>query len=144
MLPRTHIVKESEFDSKWYLFDAKDQILGRLATKISRVLTGKGRVTFAPHQVAGDHVIVVNASKIKVTGNKLKDKIYKHYTGYPGGLVEYNLETLLRKKPREVIFRAVERMLPKSSRGQARMMRRLHVYADSTHEQQAQKPIEVK
>ncbi len=140
MLPRTYIPKQTEIEQKWYLVDAKDQILGRLATRLARLLTGKAKRLYTPHLDCGDHVIVINAKKIRVTGNKLKAKIYTHYTGYNAGLKITNLEALLAKKPTAVIFKAVERMLPKN-RMQARMMKRLHVYPDETHEQQAQKPV---
>ena len=143
MLPRTYIPKQTEFPEKWYLIDAKDQILGRLAVKVGRILTGKDKRNFTPHLMCGDHVVIINAKQIRVTGNKLKDKVYTHYTGYPGGLHSANLETLLTKKPTEVISRAVERMLPKN-RQTAKLMKRLHVYPEGTHEQQAQKPVAIK
>ncbi|MBI4387916.1 MAG: 50S ribosomal protein L13 [Candidatus Omnitrophica bacterium] len=139
MLPKTYIPKETDIDRKWLLIDAKDQILGRLATRIASLLIGKGKAIYTPHMECGDHIVVVNAKQIRVTGAKLKNKIYSHYTGYPGGLHQYSFETLLAKKPEEIIIRAVERMLPKN-RLASRMMKRLHVYADGTHEQQAQKP----
>lgn len=139
-MTKTYIPKTGELDKKWFVIDAKDQVLGRLATRVARLLIGKGKVIYTPHMECGDHVIIINAKQIRVTGNKAKDKVYQHYTGYPDGLRQYNFETLLAKKPREIIFRAVERMLPKN-RMAAKMMTRLHVYADGTHEQQAQKPV---
>ncbi len=140
MLPKTYIPKENELQKKWHLIDAKDQILGRLATRISGLLIGKGKPLYTPHMDCGDHVIVINAKRIRVTGNKVKDKMYSHYTGYPGGLRQYNFETLMAKKPEEIITRAVQRMLPKN-RLAAKMIKHLHVYAGETHEQQAQKPV---
>jgi large subunit ribosomal protein L13 len=143
MPTKTYIPKQDEIEKKWFLIDAKDQVLGRLAVKVSRLLTGKGKPIYTPHLECGDHVVVINAKKIRVTGNKIKDKMYSHYTGYPGGLRQYNFETLLAKKPEEVIIRAVERMLPKNRMG-AKMIKHLHVYSDETHTQQAQKPVSLK
>ncbi len=140
MVPKTYIPKQGEIEQKWYLVDAKDQILGRLATRVARLLMGKGKPAFAPHLDCGDHVVLINAGKIKVTGNKLKDKIYSHYTGYPGGLRQYNFETLLKKSPKEVISRAVRRMLPKNRLAE-KQLKHLHVYAEASHENQAQKPV---
>ncbi len=142
MLPRTYIPKVNELEKKWFLIDAKDQVLGRLATKIARLLMGKGKVIYTPHLECGDHVVVVNAKKIRVTGNKMKDKVYSHYTGYPGGLHQYSFETLLAKRPGEIIIRAVERMLPKN-RLASKMIKHLHVYAEESHEQGAQKPVAI-
>ena len=140
MQTKTYIPKAGEIERKWYLIDAKDQILGRLATRISRLLTGKDKPLYTPHLECGDHVVVINAKKIRVTGNKLKDKLYRHYTGYPGGLHESTLEVMMVKKPEDVIMLAVERMLPKNRMG-AKMIKHLHVYSEETHEQQAQKPV---
>ena len=140
MLPKTYIPKEKEIERKWFLIDADGQILGRLATKVACLLMGKGKVIYTPHMEVGDYVIVINAKKIRVTGNKAKDKIYTHYTGYPGGIRQYNYETLMEKKPEQIIIRAVERMLPKNRLG-SKMIKHLHVYPDQEHEQQAQTPV---
>ena len=120
--------------------DAKDKILGRLATKIAVILRGKHKAIFTPHLDTGDGVIVINASKIKVTGRKLKQKIYRRYSGYPGGLREVPLETLLMKKPETVIQLAVRRMLPGGTLGR-NMMKKLKVYADDKHPHYAQNPV---
>lgn len=136
MSTKTYIPKASEIEKKWYLIDADGQILGRLAVKVASLLMGKGKVLYTPHLDCGDYVVVVNAAKVRVTGKKAKDKVYSHYTGYPGGLREYNFETLLAKKPKEVITRAVERMMP-NNRLRAKRMKHLHVYADGTHRHQA-------
>jgi len=143
MLTKTYILNTKDVEKKWHLIDATDQVLGRLATKVACLLMGKGKVTYTPHIDGGDYVVIINAKKIRITGNKAKDKIYTHYTGYSAGLRQYNFETLFAKKPTEVIVRAVERMLPKNKLG-TQMMKHLHVYPDGTHEQQAQNPVPLK
>ncbi len=142
---KTYIPKESDFKRKTYLVDASGKTLGRLATRIATVLIGKGKTVFAPDQLSGDQVIVINAKKIYISGRKPQQKIYTHYSGYPGGLKSYTFEELLAKKPEEIITRAVSRMLPKNTLGRE-MLRRLRVYAGSEHTHQAQKPeiMEVK
>jgi len=137
---KTYIAKKEDIKRIWYLVDAKDKILGRLATKIAVILRGKHKVIFTPHLDTGDGVIVINASKIKVTGRKLKQKIYRRYSGYPGGLREVPLETLLMKKPETVIQLAVRRMLPGGTLGH-NMMKKLKVYADDKHPHYAQNPV---
>lgn len=127
---------------KWYLLDAKGKVLGRLATQIARLLTGKYKKTYVPYWENGDHVVVINAKDIAVTGKKRKEKIYDHYTGYPGGIRQYNFEKLLQKSPREIILRAVQGMIPKNRLGD-RMMTRLLVYPDATHKHQAQNPTPI-
>jgi len=139
MLAKTFIPKEKDIVHKWYLIDAKDKVLGRLAVKLATLLTGKRKVIYTPHMECGDHVVVINAKNIRVTGNKLKDKIYAHYTGYPGGRREFTLETLMTKKPTFVITEAVRKMLPKNRMGD-KILKHLHVYEDANHEHQAQKP----
>ena len=137
---KTYLPKEKDFDRKTYLVNASGKTLGRLATKVANVLIGKGKPCFAPDQVSGDQVVVVNAKEIYVTGKKPLQKIYNHYTGYPGGLKTYRFEELLAKKPEEIIIRAVSRMLPKNKLGRE-MLRRLRVYAGAEHLQKAQQPI---
>ena len=136
---KTYIPKQSEFVSQWHLFDAKGKVLGRLATRIAWLLMGKNKPAYTSHLQCGDHVVVVNAKEIQVTGNKRKDKIYSHYTGYPGGRREYNFEFLLAKKPEEIIRTAVRKMLPKNRMGD-KMLKHLHIFAGSEHEHQAQNP----
>jgi len=131
---------EKEREIKWYLVDAKDKILGRLAVKVARILMGKHKPTYAPHIADGDGVIVINARKIKVTGEKLSQKLYKRYSGYPDGLKEIPLAKLLEKKPEEVIRHAVKGMLPKNKLAKL-MLRRLRVYPDEKHPHIAQRPI---
>jgi large subunit ribosomal protein L13 len=109
----TKMAKKGQIERSWYIVDANDKILGRLAAKVASIMRGKHKPSFTPHVDCGDNVIVINASKIKVTGNKLKEKKYLRYSGYPGGLKETSLETMLKDKPIEVIKRAVRRMLPR-------------------------------
>jgi len=137
---KTYLPVEKDFARKTYLVDASGKTLGRLATKIATLLIGKGKVYFAPDQLSGDQVVVVNARQVYVTGQKRKKKMYGHYSGYPGGLKTYSFETLMEKKPQEIILRAVSRMLPKNKLGRE-MLRRLRVYPDAAHRQQAQKPV---
>ena len=139
MFAKTFIPKDKDIVRKWYLIDAKDKVLGRLAVKIANLLTGKGKVIYTPHVECGDHIVVINAKGIRVTGNKRKDKIYSHYTGYPGGRREYNFETLIAKKPEYILIEAVRRMLPKNRMGD-KILKHMHVYKDDIHEHQAQKP----
>ncbi|MBI4549377.1 MAG: 50S ribosomal protein L13 [Candidatus Omnitrophica bacterium] len=142
MISKTYNAKQNEVKRQWYALDAKGQVLGRLATRIARILMGKGKTLYTPHVGCGDYVVVTNAAELKVTGNKLKDKMYDHYTGYPGGRKEYSLEELLAKKPEEVLLRAVKGMLPKNRLGD-RMLTHLKVYRGAQHHQQAQKPVAI-
>ena len=137
---KTFIPTEKDFDRKTYLVNASGKTLGRLASKVANVLIGKTKAVYAVDQISGDQVVVINAREIYVTGKKTTDKIYKHYSGYPGGHKTYSFEELLAKKPEEIIERAVSRMLPKNKLGRE-MLRRLRVYAAAEHKQQAQKPI---
>ena len=130
-------------ERKWYVIDAEGVALGRLATKVATVLKGKHKATFTPHIDCGDFVIVVNADKVKLTGNKLMDKKYYNHSGYPGGLRERNAKTMIEKYPEEMVERAVKGMLPKGRLGRA-MAKKLFVYAGAEHKQQAQQPIEMK
>lgn len=136
---KTFIPTEKDFARKTYLVDAAGKTLGRLATKIATTLMGKGKTCFAKDQLSGDQVVVINAKSVYVTGKKPEQKIYKHYSGYPGGLKTYSYEELMEKNPEEIITRAVSRMLPKNKLGRE-MLRRLRVYAGDKHNQQAQKP----
>ena len=135
----TYMQKPQEVVRKWYLIDAEGKTLGRLANVIADLLRGKGKPTFTPHVDCGDYVVVINADKIHVTGNKLQDKLYYNHSGYPGGLRVRNLETVLAKKPTEALERAVKGMLPHNHLG-ADVYRKLFVYAGPEHKQQAQKP----
>lgn len=137
---KTYLPKEKDFNRKTYLINADGKTLGRLATKVATLLIGKRKAVFASDQISGDQVVVINASKVFVTGQKKTQKIYKHYSGYPGGLKTYTFEDLMERKPTEIITRAVSRMLPKNRLG-SEMLRRLRVYAGEAHKQQAQKPV---
>ena len=137
---RTYTAKKEDIKRQWYLVDAKDKILGRLATRIAVILRGKHKPIFTPHIDTGDGVIVINAAKIRVTGRKLKQKVYRRYSGYPGGLREVTLETMLAKKPATVVRLAIERMLPGGPLGR-QLIKKLKVYADDKHKQQAQNPV---
>lgn len=129
----------SESERKWFVVDAQDQVLGRLATRVATILRGKHKPTFSPHLDGGDHVIVVNAEKVHLTGRKLRDKMYRWHTGYIGALREVNAETMLRTHPERVIEWAVQGMLPKNRLGRA-MAKKLKVYRGSAHPHQAQCP----
>ncbi len=140
---KTFMEKKENVDRKWYVIDAEGVTLGRLATKVATILKGKHKTTYTPHVDCGDYVIVINAEKVNLTGNKLNDKMYYNHSGYVGGLRERNAKTMIEKYPEEMIERAVKGMLPKNSLG-AQMYRKLFVYAGPEHNQQAQKPIELK
>lgn len=136
---KTYIAKEKDIQRAWYIVDAKDKILGRLASRIASVLIGKGKVIYSPHHDVGDEVIVINASKVKTTGKKLADKIYKRYSAYPGGLNTETLEVKMKKDPGYVIRHAVHGMLPKNKLG-AKLLKKLKVYKDENHPHKAQSP----
>ncbi len=131
--------QQIEADRKWYVVDADNMVLGRLATEVARVLMGKHKPNFAPHQDTGDFVVVLNADKIRLTGNKADQKIYFSHSGYPGGGKEVPFKRMLANKPEYVIEQAVRRMLPKNALGR-QMFRKLKVYAGDQHSHQAQKP----
>ena len=139
----TYMASASTIDRKWYVVDAEGQTLGRLASNVAAVLRGKTKPEFTPFLDTGDYVIVVNASKIKVTGKKLDNKIYKRHSDYVGGLKTQTLREKLNKKPEEVIELAVKGMLPKGPLGH-QMFKKLHVYAGAEHDHAAQKPEELK
>lgn len=139
----TFMEKKETVERKWYVIDAEGVALGRLASKVAVVLKGNHKATYTPHIDCGDYVIVVNAEKVKLTGNKLEDKKYYNHSGYVGGLRERNAKTMIEKYPEEMIERAVKGMLPKGRLGRA-MSKKLFVYAGPEHKQQAQKPIEMK
>lgn len=132
--------KPETVESKWYLFDATDMVLGRLAARIATILRGKHHPQFSPHWDFGDHVVVINAEKVKVTGGKLKQKTYFRYSGYPGGAKYTQLQKMLNERPERVITHAVWGMLPKNRLGR-KLIRKLKVYQGGKHPHQAQKPI---
>ena len=138
-MKRTYQAKKEEIEAKWYVVDADGKVLGRLAAKLASVLRGKNKPIFTPHVDTGDFVVVVNAKKVVLTGKKLQDKTYYHYTGYPGGIRETSAEKMMAKKPTEVLRIAVKGMLPKNTLGR-QMLRKLKVYAGPEHPHAAQKP----
>ncbi len=142
---KSYMPSASAIERKWYVVDAEGQTLGRLASEIAKVLRGKNKPTFTPHIDTGDYVIVVNAEKIKVSGNKLNDKIYYRHSDYVGGLKSVTLKEALQKNPVFVIEHAVKGMLPKGPLGR-QMSKKLFVYAGPEHKQQAQQPeaLEIK
>ncbi len=136
---KTFMASPTTIERKWYVVDAADMTLGRLAAGVASVLRGKNKPTFTPHMDTGDYVIIVNADKIKVTGKKLDQKIYYHHSEYVGGMKETTLREMLAKKPERVVEHAVKGMLPKGPLGRE-MYKKLYVYAGPDHKQQAQKP----
>jgi large subunit ribosomal protein L13 len=136
---RTYTLRESEIDRRWYVVDAADQTLGRLASRIARVLEGKNKPTYTPSMDSGDHVIVLNAGRITVTRDKRESKLYIRHSGYPQGFKQETLGHLLERRPEEVIRRAVKGMLPRNKLG-AQQLRKLKVYAGTDHPHQAQRP----
>ena len=135
----TVMQKKEEVTRNWYEIDAEGKILGKIATEIAVRLMGKHKPSYTPHVDGGDFVVVINADKFAVTGNKMLDKKYYRHSGYPGGLKVRNLEEMLEKKPTEVIRKAVERMLPKNKLGN-KMINRLKIYTGNEHNHVAQKP----
>ena len=136
---KTFMASPATIDRKWYVVDATDMTLGRLASEVAKVLRGKNKPIFTPHIDCGDNVIVINAEKIKVTGKKMDQKVYYHHSDYVGGLKEATLREKLAKKPEQVIELAVKGMLPKGPLGR-QMVTKLHVYAGPEHKHEAQKP----
>ena len=136
---KTFMASPATIDRKWYVVDATDMTLGRLASEVAKVLRGKNKPIFTPHIDTGDYVIVVNAAKVKVTGKKLDQKVYYHHSDYVGGMKEATLREMLDKKPEKVVELAVKGMLPKGPLGR-QMYTKLNVYAGPEHEQAAQKP----
>src|SRR5262245_57434303 len=135
----TPMPSEHEIQRQWMVVDAAGQVLGRLATRVASILRGKHKPTFAPHLDVGDHVIVINAEQVHLTGRKLTDKMYRWHTGYIGGLREVSAENMLRRHPERVIEWAVQGMLPKNRLGRA-MAKKLKVYRGAAHPHQAQQP----
>ncbi len=132
--------KAVDIQRKWYLINAEGKVLGRLATKVARLLTGKDKPLYTPHVDCGDHVIIINADKVRVTGTKMKDKIYYRHTGYQGHLHATTLEKMLEGKPETVIINAIHGMVPKSRLGRV-IMGKLKVYRGDEHPHRGQKPV---
>lgn len=140
---KTVSVNKENANKKWYVIDAEGQILGRLATEVAMILRGKKKACYTPHSDCGDNVIIINAEKIILTGDKMDEKYYVHYTGYPGGQRVRTVKEQLKRKPIAVIEHAVKGMLPKTKLGNA-IFKNLYVYEGPEHKQQAQQPIELK
>jgi large subunit ribosomal protein L13 len=139
---KTYSAKAADVVQDWYIVDASDKTLGRLASEIAHRLRGKHKAEYTPHVDTGDYIVVVNAEKVRVTGAKTTDKIYHHHTGYPGGLKSISFEKLIDKAPERVLQSAVKGMLPRNPLGRA-MFRKLKVYAGSEHPHAAQQPLEL-
>lgn len=138
-LQKTFVLQEREADKEWFVIDAKDQVLGRLATKVASILRGKHKPTYTPHVDSGDYVIVINADQVRLTGNKEQDKLYIRHTLYPGGLKTRTASEMRRTRPERMIELAVKGMLPKNSLGR-RQLGKLKVYRGAEHPHQAQQP----
>ena len=135
----TYSVKKSEIERKWYIIDAADKPLGRVATEAAKLLRGKHKPTFTPNMDVGDNVIIINCSKVKLTGNKMNDKIYGHHSGYIGGMKEIAAKDLIAKNPEKALMLAIKGMLPHNSLGRSQLTK-VRLYVGSEHENQAQKP----
>jgi large subunit ribosomal protein L13 len=136
---KTRFAKKNEIERKWYVVDAKDQVLGRLASRVATYLRGKHKPVFTPNSDTGDFIIVVNAEKVKLTGKKIEDKTYYWHTGYPGGIKSEKAKDRLKRKPELIVQKAVQGMLPKNRLGRA-MFKKLKVYKGGEHPHDAQKP----
>jgi large subunit ribosomal protein L13 len=136
---KTYSAKKEDITQEWYLVDAQDRILGRIATQIANILRGKNKPVFTPYADAGDFVIVTNAEKVRLTGNKLENKCYYRHTGYPGGLKTKTAQEVLTKKPEDLILLAVKGMLPKNRLGR-KLIKKLKIYAGNVHPHEAQQP----
>ncbi len=140
---KTIFVKEKDVQKKWHLIDAEGLVLGRLATKVANMLRGKDKAIFTPNADCGDFVVIVNAEKVRVTGNKLEDKKYTHHSGYPGGLKEKSLKDVLKESPEKIITMAIQGMLPKNRLGKSQL-KKLKVYSGTVHPHEAQCPGAIK
>lgn len=140
---KSFVLKPADADKKWHLIDATDKVVGRLATEIANVLRGKNSPKYTPHTDSGDFVVVINAEKVKFTGNKWNDKVYYRHTGYAGGLKERTAKEQLERKPEAILMNAVKGMLPKNSLGR-KQLTKLKVFAGSEHAHSAQNPVEYK
>jgi large subunit ribosomal protein L13 len=136
---RTSMAKKGDVQGNWYVVDAENKVLGRLASELAKILRGKNKPTFTPHVDTGDYVIVINADKVNLTGKKWKDKVYYSHSGYPGGIKSITAENLKAKRPEDLVRFAVKGMLPKNRLGR-KLFRKLKVYAGSEHPHQAQQP----
>ena len=135
----TEFPSKNAISRRWHVIDAQDAVLGKLASKAAMLLMGKTKTSYTPFLDTGDHVIVINAEKVRLTGRKEQDKIYRHFTGYPGGLVEKNIQRVRKERPTRIVEEAIQGMLPKTKLGK-QMFRKLKVYASDRHPHAAQKP----
>jgi len=140
MRDKTYTPKPGQVQHQWFVVDATDKTLGRLASRIAQILRGKHKPIYSPHADVGDHVIVINAEKVRVTGRKSEQKVYHRHTGYPGGLITTRYSQVLAEHPERIIQRAVRGMLPHNTLGR-HLFRKLRVYAGSAHAHAAQKPV---
>ncbi len=140
---KTKSANKATVQKEWFVVDATDQVLGRLSSQVAKILRGKHKPMYTPHVDCGDKVIIINAEKIKLTGNKMTDKVYLRHTGYPGGQRSTTPAELMEKNPARILEKAVKGMLPKNKLG-SQLLKNLFVYAGSEHTQQAQKPKELK
>lgn len=136
---KTYMAKGETVEYRWYVVDATDMVLGRLSSQVAAILRGKNKPIYTPHVDTGDHVIIINADKVRLTGKKLEDKTYKYHTGYPGGLKEITYGDLLAKKPCFAVYESIRRMMPKGPLGR-QMLKKLRVYAGPDHKHEAQQP----
>ena len=136
---KTYMAKGETVEHRWYVVDATDMVLGRLSSQVAAILRGKNKPIYTPHVDTGDHVIIINADKVRLTGKKLEQKMYRHHSGWTGGLKETRLDKMLETHPERVIEHAVKGMLPKNALGR-KMFGKLHVYAGAEHPHAAQKP----
>lgn len=139
---KTTYVNKATAKKEWVVIDAENEVLGRLASKIAKILRGKYKPSYSPHVDCGDNVIVINAEKIVLTGNKLTDKVYTRHTGYPGGQRHTSPEALMKKHPERILEHAVKGMLPKNRLGRA-ILKNLHLYVGSEHKHEAQQPKKI-
>ncbi|MEE9297279.1 MAG: 50S ribosomal protein L13 [Phycisphaerae bacterium] len=137
---KTTVAKTGQVEQKWYHIDATDRVLGRLSSKIATVLMGKHRPIYTPHVDTGDYIVVTNVENIKITGNKLDERVYASYSYYPGGYKEISMRRMFAKRPERVLEEAVRRMLPKSALGR-RMLKKLKIYRGESHPHSAQQPV---
>ena len=140
---KSYMANAQNIERQWYVIDAEGMVLGRLASEIAMILSGKRKPVYTPHFDAGDYVIVLNADKIKLTGNKWQQKTHWYHTGYPGGAKEVKYQDLVKKDPTKILRLAVKGMLPKNSRGRA-MIKKMKVFTGTEHPHEAQQPIELK
>ena len=139
---KTYQAKKEEVQHQWFLVNAEGKVLGRMAAELAKILRGKNKPIYTPHVDTGDFVVVINANKVSLTGNKMKNKIYYHHSGHPGGIKAISAEKLLAQKPTELIRKAVKGMLPKNSLGR-QMLTKLKIYAGPNHRHEAQTPISI-